>query len=798
MEGGETFNSLRSRMEEMDEESDRVYSLVQDILEAVLFSEKEPVLILLPPMFGGEESHLVKRARRVIPANREMHWLDDSEPVSAQVQRLIEEKAPLTLVFMPIYGLTHDLFFEHIEDSPEDDWSELPSDFGQPPKRQKIPQWQAQRDAIRTAAEFMPVGSLLATVVRDESLSFRGYRSSDYLTEIGTLRYIIKFDFSVVHDISLGTFNWSQGNLLRWEARGETNAPLRFFKIPNSTTSAKEVIEDFKRLSQQPAGTTRFGYVRRAGTPPPEETWLFDAHHPRLHEKVADMQHYGRVVPLEAVAEVFAGSGELNTLQEWYVVKERDDEYDNQISMVDADNLPLLAAHSAQFPDLIFRADSDFELFGDAVTLQADDICIGPTVGHPWTVVKILSTELPLIAADSVVVIRPRDGVEADFLVNYLRSQSAHRWLAAHGGIAGDRLKSLPVPILDETLRAASNSVMEAIRGFAQLKREAEMALSALYDFESARDARMHLLTTGQQVRQRLRAARQIDDFDSRVRMSFPHPIAYRWRTIEAAQPDLEGFLRVLHTAEALACYLASMAILMARAVDDFQISYTDSLVRRFSQSRHGTSFGDWIAILREVRDAKVLKQSSEHIPFYEVSRFLDSEQADRALQLLKDNRDSQAHGKGAEGIEVSPVFRESREALRILLQEVEFLSDYSLRYVENTRRDTLASVTNHSYRELMGDHPVVPLLQAETPESEIEEGSLYLVDRNGKLHLLRPLLERRRCPTCGQWATFHLDSYDPRTDMVTLKAMEHAHTLEDTRIASAFRRIALLPPRNE
>lgn len=183
-------------------------------------------------------------------------------------------------------------------------------------------------------------------------------------------------------------------------------------------------------------------------------------------------------------------------------------------------------------------------------------------------------------------------------------------------------------------------------------------------------------------------------------------------------------------------------------------------------------------------------------MPFYEVSRFLDDNEVNNALQRLKNNRDNQFHLKGAEGLDIQGKFRESVKALRTLLQSVEFLSEYSLRYTEETRRDTISGVTRYSYRELMGDHPIVPLKEGETEESEVEAGSLQLVDRNGKLHLLRPLLVRRECPQCGRWATFYLDSYDASQDVCILKAMEHTHTFEDQQIAYAFRHMGLLLPK--
>jgi hypothetical protein len=127
------------------------------------------------------------------------------------------------------------------------------------------------------------------------------------------------------------------------------------------------------------------------------------------------------------------------------------------------------------------------------------------------------------------------------------------------------------------------------------------------------------------------------------------------------------------------------------------------------------------------------------------------------------------------------------------LLQAVEFLSEYPMRYVERTQRDSMRQVTYYDYRDLRGDHPLVPLSYEETEEPELEAQSLYLVDRVGGLHLLRPLLSRRECPDCGNWATFHLDTYKKKPDLSVLKSMECGHTVEDLSISAAFKHIGLL-----
>jgi hypothetical protein len=303
----------------------------------------------------------------------------------------------------------------------------------------------------------------------------------------------------------------------------------------------------------------------------------------------------------------------------------------------------------------------------------------------------------------------------------------------------------------------------------------------------------MYVLTSGRRTRQRQNAAERQDDLSYRVQTQFPHPVAYRWRTVAAAKADLEGYLHVLECAEVLACYLALVGITMAQHVGE-EIGYLESMRDRVAHGR-GTNLGDWIAILREVRDSKSFRQLPDDTPFYEVMRFMpDDGQADQALTSLKKRRDDQAHGKGPRGDAVKPEFEEAKNDLLDFLDAAEFLSEYPLRYIERTRADTIENRLTYWYRDVMGDHPLVPVKSNTVDPKTLEAGSLYLVDRSGTMHLLRPLLDRRRCPVCGTWSTFYLDSYLDDQDACVLKSMEHSHTTTDEDIYGAFQKVGILP----
>ncbi len=200
---------------------------------------------------------------------------------------------------------------------------------------------------------------------------------------------------------------------------------------------------------------------------------------------------------------------------------------------------------------------------------------------------------------------------------------------------------------------------------------------------------------------------------------------------------------------------------------------------------------GDWLAILQDVKGATFNADISDAAPFVEVTKFQSNKQVEDSLKCLADWRNDQAHGRGPKGaVAVTQAFNDARQQLEILLEGVEFLSDYPLRFVEETRRDTIQRITNYSYRELMGDHALVSMSSSLTSDSEVEAKSLYLVDRTLKLHLLRPLLIGRDCPVCHSWGTFFLDTFKKTKErqFVVIKSMEHGHTCDDMDLAEPFR----------
>jgi hypothetical protein len=763
-------------------------AVFRQILERALFAREEPVGLLIiaesdpdalqrwPEQPGQLNSDVpywaVGVPQELFPTQCDIRLLPGSESFIVELERILaREKPQHTFVLPPVIGL------RYISEG----------------LRRRFPAMDLEAMALQVALDILPAGSFLGTMLPKAFFSAESYRPFRE-----RLIRAVKSCLFIVHDFSVQNLGFADIHpAFRMQTlileTGKAKPPMvRFFKLPEvdyTESTEKEILRDFKRLQTQGGGTTQYGYILPDEIPA-DSPWLYEALDPELQRQVRDMQHFGSVELLGDLVDLKKGLT---------ITKYRSESDDTNLKST----VPVIEARDLHSEKSLVREDTRYRIADvpHESRLQEGDICLRSfdLRGSKLTAIKIEEEMLPLAAGRGVIILRPKDHstLDVDFLVLYLRSDAAMRYLQAQGfsiQITIPVLRKLPVPVMDEMLSTALRHLRDAARRFEEWKVQADRAISSLFDISSAENARLHLLSTGRKVRQRQRAAEQVDEFDYRVRTRFPHPVAYRWRTVAAAKPDLEGYVHVLECAEVTACYLASVAILMARALD-VNIGHINNIAKKLSQRNDATTFGDWVTILQEVRDSKALKKVSTLVPFYEVTRFLDDSEVYEALQKLQQKRNAQSHGKGPKGdSRISQEFYESRILLELLLKSVEFLSEYPLLYIELIRRDSLLQITKYSYRELMGDHPLVPISHdGEVDTSEIELNALYLVDRSGELYLLRPVLIHRECPVCGRWTTFHLDAYKQTDDLCILKGLQHGHTLTDSSISGAFRHIGLL-----
>jgi hypothetical protein len=157
--------------------------------------------------------------------------------------------------------------------------------------------------------------------------------------------------------------------------------------------------------------------------------------------------------------------------------------------------------------------------------------------------------------------------------------------------------------------------------------------------------------------------------------------------------------------------------------------------------------------------------------------------------------RNADSHGRIDPKNVPASMLTDSEVALEELYGATEFLTDYQFICITETRFDSLTHVTNFQYKDLTEDNALPQRRNHQADRSDLESGSLYLRDRQGNLHLFRPLLHYMECPVCHQMATFYLDTYDQTQDpnAVGLKCFE-TNSARTEPIADSFRRVGLIP----
>jgi len=572
---------------------------------------------------------------------------------------------------------------------------------------------------------------------------------------------------------------------------GSVDRSIRFFKCMKASDvrPLEEHLADLSRLLKQGGGKTNYGYVIREGLPA-DTPLIHELYDPVFISKQQSIRAIGEIRKLSDLADIrqgisFAQHSQFpvasNTDQPVGIIEGRDIGTEGRIN------------HN----DFGYRVKVRPELL-----LQKGDLCVGSIFRGKVRIGEVREDLLPATASNTVLVLRFKPGLSVEAkqtIFAYLRSAHAAEQLQIRASNLGatyrvtlQGLAGLPVPILDEELSTAVKDINKSIYDLHVWAEEAERQRDTLFEFANPKKEALEIKKLGRLSRQRCDAARLVNDQRHRIRTQFPYPIAFRWRTVDASHPDMEGYTNVLDCAEVAVCYLACMALLLPGLLPGFQIKYANEIKNRLSETGHGTSMGDWVAIVRETKNAKSIRKQLENVPFGELGAFDD--ETDQALQRLHKARNDQAHRRGPKGTEIRNAFETCRNDLEVFLEGIEFLTEYPLRLIERAKRDTIMNLTKYEHRDLMGDHPLVPVQTSETKQTDLEE-SLYLVDRSGTLHLIRPFLNRIECPECGRWSLFYLDWYSKKDNKCSLKSMDHGHSANaDGSIIAAFRHVGLLP----
>jgi hypothetical protein len=559
----------------------------------------------------------------------------------------------------------------------------------------------------------------------------------------------------------------------------------RFCKF-DGTADVGDVADDLRRLFGRGGGQTRYGFVRRPAVAVDQPLWP-DFWSPQLASKLDDISLVGKTLPLQAFAEIMTlvhrsrdgadlGDGGIPMLSGRSISRDGEVRVGEEAPSIHVDDQRRLRPG-----DILIRALQDLQR-GPLVTAV-----VGPE-------------HLPATSDQTVLVVRPhadQDPLRVEFLVSFLRSATAQAILRARSSSSHlliNDLSDLPIPVPDEATRTAIAQLRTIRQQLQVWGDEADAAIDELLQFagRGTAQARTRLFALSSTSQRRVAAASLADDPAWQARTLYPHPIAFCLRTVEASRPDLEGYHECLRSAEMILAFLAQSILAVLRTEEDLRLPYEDVIRDRLLQ-RHEVrlSMGDYLQVVRQFsgRQSREFARLQRWIPLEEI-RENYTDDIDRIATALKDRRDSQAHFRDES--DYAQAHAEAQAELAALAGSLRFLTDYSLRYIERVQIDTFADATTYDYRDLAGDHPLVPLQRGERHQGTIESGSLYLRDLRGKMHLLRPFMLRAACPTCGRPATFHLDTYSGAK--AAYRSFEHGHTLDGKNQLGALQSIGLIP----
>ena len=582
--------------------------------------------------------------------------------------------------------------------------------------------------------------------------------------------------------------------LILLEPAGQGDGLLRMFEAPHGPQRVDQaVLQDFRRLLRMRGGTTDFGYVLREPLTPGAPL-AYRLHDPRVLQRRAELVDYGRSVQLDDLFEVWSGEP-IQRLRSVELSASRSPDSSRLVGGRD-----VLLDHQIAPPE----EDSKWAE-PDQTRLQAGDILVralrSPNSVRPgldWA--QVTDAVLPLIATDSVTVLRPRQAAQRndiDFVLRYLSTRQAVELLAA--AWSGSLLRVTPhvlapmkAPLPDAHLADALESVESARLRADEWADEANAILDSMFDDDNARTSRQKIIERSRIVRLRIQAVNDVETLGGQVRTQYPFPIAYRWRVLDAALSrgqTYESYSSALDLAEQIMALTANIGLALAHQ-GGLETSTVEQISEKLARGE-GPTMGDWSNALDELGGRK-FAAIDDLIASTEFRRFCTDETAKAARQDLRRRRNDESHQRKVQSHELAEACNTVSAQLEVLLERLSFFLDSPLALARDLRWDSIDRTGSLMYQKLSGDHSVVPIRELTVNEPGIESGSLYLLDSDRKLHLLRPFLVGMNCEHCGAFSIFHIDRFlDGR---LTMKSMEHGHQIDATdHLQAAARRTGLL-----
>lgn len=563
-------------------------------------------------------------------------------------------------------------------------------------------------------------------------------------------------------------------------------AVCRFFMIPAAprkteqpTISEEEpIFADFHRLLELRGGTTEWGFVARDTF---ENDWRVATYDPHLRARREDLTSLGTSLQIN---ELFA----LHRAHPGNRIGRRPDAQVSREPALTARD--IVQGTLDPDPERVFKEDRQ------VVFLESGDLLV-PEIGQidgTWHVVEVDDEHAGVAAGPGIIILRPRERmprIERDFYIAYLRSNRAASVRDADNTIAGrSRFSSnLLIPVPDDRMLESFAALSSARESFQKWIGEADVLMKSIFDDAvPLAEVRARLLDRGRALRQASEASHAADGLDYQVREFYPYPIGYTWRQVrthvqEQAWPDCHRSVR-----DAFETLVATVGSIALAACDHLGVSLGSSKAYYRKLGQHGgVSIGDWVNILKETTTLKIDVEPDSALGI--VRRVLPQVgEVAEAQVRLSDMRNDDAHGR-LDPARVQAVAKAGVEDLATMLASCGVLAELRLVFVNQVRWDSREKSGVADVHLLRGDHPIYSTETIEHRESDLETGSLYVIDPLGNWVLLRPWLVHRQCEECGKRSIYRPDHQGK--DGLHIKALDHTHHMPDPDVERTLATVA-------
>lgn len=399
---------------------------------------------------------------------------------------------------------------------------------------------------------------------------------------------------------------------------------------------------------------------------------------------------------------------------------------------------------------------------------------------------------LPATFDRSCIRVRWRPDVRphvAELLVSYLNSSHAKSWFIANGvqhGLNVDTLRRLEVPDPSTELLDALGTLADAEQQYRTWANEVTDTRRSLFVTRSFAEQLPLLLGRQRTEIARLRAARDVEGLDYRIRNYYPHPIALRRERVfqlDSGKPRIEA---ALDCAEHLMTWLAVVAMLQEPS------GRGPVRARLLSYCRSGALRLDWgkcFDLLQTGANFTLNNANPLALVFPELAE-LAAQMTDessawfRAERFLRGWRNNFAHLQTLPDSDLITLSDEFVENLNCLLEAVSFVGTLPLVYVADYELNPMSSERVATFHFLQGISPVFPRAQRKV-QSELPRGAVGFLNQRDEFVPALPWLTMTPCPVCKRPELFVFNRYE--RNQATYIAMETGHPDENKLLAKSI-----------